>query len=504
MAMMPRQESRPASRYIDAALLTGIVLLALLLRVLFLGKESLWLDEAYSVEVAGTGSWGHLAGRLWNSDANMSLYYALLHIWIGLGRTEFVVRALSVLFAAISIPLVYLLGDKLLGRRTGILASFILALNVFHIEYAQEARSYSLLVLLTILASLLFVSAIRRPSSKAWSLYSGAIVLGIYAHLFAVFVLAAQWLSLTIRRRDVPWRAVTLSALAIGVLLAPLAVFALTNEHGQISWIPRPRPDLVPRLFTYLAGASPVTGVRFNGALFVAAEATRRLLALFYAACVGIALIRAGRLWFRQEKPSETWAYAFLLLWLLAPPILAYLISLIKPIFVFYYLIVSLAPLVILAADGLSRIRPTGTRAAAMVALASLAAVQVSAYYHFPRKEDWRGATRYILSRAQADDSVVFADGFRSAFEYYRDRYGQKAPGSVQIRSLSDALRQGPPGVWLVIAHISDAETATVQSRLARRYVVADRQRFFGGIQILLYKTKVTGIVQEPNKGPKR
>jgi mannosyltransferase len=145
------------------------VVLAVLLRVLFLGKESLTWDEISSVRVAG-GDWSHLVRTLWYGDVgmhpqgNMSFYYTLLHIWMGLGRSEFVLRLLSVLVAAGTIPLCYLLATELFGRRTGLVASLLLALNVFHIRYAQEVRSYALLVLLVTLSSLLFPYASRGRS----------------------------------------------------------------------------------------------------------------------------------------------------------------------------------------------------------------------------------------------------------------------------------------------------------------------------------------------------
>src|SRR4029077_10007763 len=111
------------------------------------------------------------------------------------------------------------------------------------IRYAQEVRSYALLVLLVTLSSLLFVRGIWRPSWKVWASYTGATVLGIYSHFFAALVLAAHWISLAfLRRRDVPWRFVAMSACSAGVLLLPLVVFVLRKDTGQIGWIPRPAP----------------------------------------------------------------------------------------------------------------------------------------------------------------------------------------------------------------------------------------------------------------------
>jgi uncharacterized membrane protein len=493
------QRTDRASRRLHGVSLAGIVALALLLRALFLGQEGFWYDEGESVHFARTDGLASLAARLWHEhEPNMSLYYALLNIWMSLGSTESVVRALSVLFAVITIPLVYLLGDRLFGRRTGLLASLLLALNLYHIDYSREARSYALLVLLTVLASLLFVSAIRRSTWSGWALYTVTIVLAIYSHFFAAFVAGAHGLSLALlRQRNFPWRQAVMSTCLAGVLLIPLGIFVLATKNmaGHLTGIPRPGPDAVPRLLSYLATGAPVARTPVGGRLDVTATVARRLLLFLYVGWVCIALVSAGQLRSRQTKSFETWAYAFLLLWLLVPPIVAYLVSFIIPIFFDRYLIVSLVPLILLAANGLSRIRSMAMSAIALIALVSLAALQATAYYHFPRKEDWRGAVEYIATQARPEDAVVVYTGspYNSSvaiFEYYRNRYRPRASSILHVLPLVDALREKPPRIWLVLAHIDTSQAATAESQLALEHVAVDNKRFFGDIQVLLYQAE--------------
>jgi hypothetical protein len=83
-----------------------------------------------------------------NFEANMVLYYAILRFWIHLGQSEFAVRSLSVVFALAAVTALYWLGTRTFGRKIGILGALLLAINGFHIEYSQDARSYSLLVFL--------------------------------------------------------------------------------------------------------------------------------------------------------------------------------------------------------------------------------------------------------------------------------------------------------------------------------------------------------------------
>jgi uncharacterized membrane protein len=66
----------------------------------------------------------------------MALYYFLLRFWLTLGGSEGFVRGLSVLFSVATIPITFFLGARLFGRRAGLLASLLLAVNAYHIHYA--------------------------------------------------------------------------------------------------------------------------------------------------------------------------------------------------------------------------------------------------------------------------------------------------------------------------------------------------------------------------------
>ena len=486
----------------------SIIALAVLLRVLFLGKESLWWDEAVSVHIAGL-DWS----RFWPALAeehNMDFYYLLLHFWMNLGRSEFMLRALSVLFAALTVPLFYSFGVTVFGPRTGLLAMLLLALNAYHLRYSQEARSYALVVLLVTLSSLFFVAGVQRPSWKAWGSYTATAVLAVYSHFFAVLVLLAQWISVVLlRRRDVPWRFLVTSACVIGLLLVPAAFFGLTKDTGQINWIPRTPPDSVPRALVYLAGATPVSEKPVEATFFRVAELARRLLLLLYMVFLGAAITSAARRWGSVRRSFETWKYGFLVAWLLVPPVFAYAFSMVKPIFIYYYLIVSLPPLVFVAAAGLSGIRQPQTFAAVLILFVGLAGVQLLSYYHYARKEDWRGATAYILSRAQPGDGVVFYyeyccnrdprripsqapptifsvdPGPRAAYEYYRD---QRIPSQAAptVFSVDDLQRDRSRRVWLVLSH-SGSLDRVVEAEVASNRRLAEQREFFGNIRVLLY-----------------
>ncbi len=156
-------------RYVSTApyILVGILILAALLRLLHLGRESLWWDEALTVAIVRL-DWEAFWKVLSHSEANMGLYFCLLRLWVNLGESEFVLRSLSALTGVLGVGLVYVLGKRLFDTKVGLIGAALLATNSFHIQYSQEARAYSLMVLLTALSSLFFLRAIEHSSRNEW------------------------------------------------------------------------------------------------------------------------------------------------------------------------------------------------------------------------------------------------------------------------------------------------------------------------------------------------
>src|SRR6266436_3086062 len=152
-------------------LLVLITLVAGFLRLHGIALKSFWLDEGISIEIARL-PWRQFFYVLRRREINMALYYLLLHFWLVLGSTEGFIRGLSVLFSVATVPVLYALGARLFGRGVGLLAAWLLAINAYHIRYAQEARSYALVVFMATLGTWLLVRNIARPAEARWGLYS--------------------------------------------------------------------------------------------------------------------------------------------------------------------------------------------------------------------------------------------------------------------------------------------------------------------------------------------
>ena len=171
-------------------LLLGILFIGLFLRVYDLGNESIWLDEGFSIRFANLNLSQIISLR---DNGLPPLYYIILHWWINLfGDSEFSIRFPSVIFGFLAIFMIYKIGNQIFDKDVGMLSSLLLGLSVFHIHYSQEARTYSLSVLLTLLSMYFFIKLLKKRSHIALIGYILFSILLMYSHLFGLFIIISQ------------------------------------------------------------------------------------------------------------------------------------------------------------------------------------------------------------------------------------------------------------------------------------------------------------------------
>jgi len=378
-----------------------------------LGAKSLWIDEWFSVYLARL-DWPAAWHTMVTGEANMMLYYVLLHYWVGLGLGEAAVRSFSTVVAVACIIPFYFLGAHLFGTRHALLASLLLATNAFFIRYAQEARAYSLVLLLTLTSSLLFVRALDRPTAGRWVAYAAVSALAIYAHFFAIWVLAVQLLAAMLPLAARGARLQLLAAQgAAAALVVPLVVLATRGKPmNALNWVPRPTRE------TLIAFGRELTG--YGGTA----------LAILYVVLCALFLLGNSR----PNVPPEArqrlrWSQGFLFAWLAVPVIGTFLFSrLVTPVFNTRFLIVSLAPLPLLAAGGVQMLRPAWLKLGTLAVLFAFTGWGLHTWYARMPKEGWRAATAYVVAHSTPGDGVVFDPPFiRGPFEYYLLRSNSEA-----------------------------------------------------------------------------
>src|SRR5215472_9263703 len=113
-SVQTRQEGQStvmSNRWFWAVLLLGVVL-----RFAFLSRESLWLDEAASVDIVRR-RWNDFVRVLWLGEANMTMFYLVLHpILSHVGDSEFWVRFPAAIAGIATIPVMFRLGEVVFDR----------------------------------------------------------------------------------------------------------------------------------------------------------------------------------------------------------------------------------------------------------------------------------------------------------------------------------------------------------------------------------------------------
>jgi mannosyltransferase len=235
---------RPAAAWHDiaaepsAAIVAVLVVLGGALRFYGLNHQGFWYDEANS-DFLVRHPLGQMLGLLPATESTPPLYYILAWFWTRIfGTGEAGLRSLSALFGVLLIPVAYALGKAAVTRRVGLVLAALVAFNPMLIWYSQEARSYSLLILLTAVALLALVWALRTPEPRAFAIWAVASILALTSHYYAILAVApmALWLLVHYGRRRAAQVAVAVVT-ACGAALIPLALSQNSTHHDQ--WISR-------------------------------------------------------------------------------------------------------------------------------------------------------------------------------------------------------------------------------------------------------------------------
>lgn len=435
-----------------------LVLGAATLRLFHLGLKSFWADEAFSITLAQFG-WADFRHALISSEANMALYYILLRFWSQISDTPSFVRALSVLAGVATVPAIYFAGESLFSRRAGIIAAVLLTVNVFHITYSQEARSYSLVVLLVTCSSLFFVRNVKSPGHAGGVWHVLTSVAALYTHFFAALVLLAQlvsWMLLPCQlRRGSQLR----NLIVIAALGFPLLLFIVFQRTSHLDWVQPPTAKEVYHLFTDFTGS----GLKF-------------LLFL-------LAITLASREWWLHRGVAdalETWSFAFVALWLLLPIAVTLVASYWRPIFSPRFLLICLPAALLLFAQGLALIRPNWLCFAMLVVVVCSSLVAGRSFYRKPGQEDWRAAISYLARNAQPDDVLIFASSYcRFPFNYNLRMSGVHLPQMrVELEDTHEAFSTPARHLWVVCANAATEEVPQFRFRQALPFRGVNMQEF--------------------------
>jgi uncharacterized membrane protein len=118
----------------------------------------------------------------------------------------------------------------------------LIAVSPFHILYAQEARMYSLQIVMILLSSAVLLRAIRINTKLSWGFYALSLSLSIYTHTLSLFVAVAHGIYVVatygVRRSKVLVAYLVATLLSL-LAFSPWLFFMITNSDqvvGTMTW----------------------------------------------------------------------------------------------------------------------------------------------------------------------------------------------------------------------------------------------------------------------------
>jgi uncharacterized membrane protein len=195
---------------------------------------SYWLDELYSV-TASAESWPVLFGHLLG-DVHPPLYQLVLKVWIGcFGQSELATRSLSWLCAVTALGI---LTRAAWGHGPVVLitATPFFATNIQFSYYANETRSYALVLLLATLVATTYPTGNRTPGIG----YCLSCLLLALTHYFGLIIAGASilvCLAQNLGRRDHARRLILLGIACLVWPFCHAAFGGLLSKSGGNFWI---------------------------------------------------------------------------------------------------------------------------------------------------------------------------------------------------------------------------------------------------------------------------
>ena len=428
-----------ASEQRTALVLTLLTLLAAGLRFWRLGDWSFWADEIATLRDAQD------LGKV----ITYPVGYALIGFAVRLfGSNEFAARLVPAVAGAISVPALYLIGRKIFSERAAILSAVLLAVSSYHIFFSQEARYYSLMMLLSMLAMWCAFVGFERNSLKG--LLGAVLLLALagWTHWTAGLALPAlAAYALWVSRKEGRPAGICWSNLAI--LFAPFAAFGVLFARPILS---------------FLADWHAKSGFSIGRCALTAAKLADR----YEPAALICAAVAAWMLLQQRDRRAK-----WLLSWALVPPALVVL-------FVGFaeggsrFALVALPAFLLLAGEGLDILiryaaedRKKVAWLLAGVVILSLG-LKDALYFTVERgqRPRWREAAEYVRSKAQAEGAPLIATAAPAGPEvlaFYLARPGLEGSMAVEPNptGLAELERQPKDRVcYVIVEQTSNARPA--------------------------------------------
>jgi 4-amino-4-deoxy-L-arabinose transferase-like glycosyltransferase len=427
-----------------AVAVAALTLVGFVLR-LIVAHQSLFGDELSTYWISATHGLGSVLSLLYgtaqvkHAEITPPLYFLASWLTTQIGHTPELLRLPSLIAGTLSIPVVYLLGLRTVGRRAALLATAVTALAPFMIYYSSEARSYAVMMLLVLVSTLAMLLAVDTRRTRWWFVYGVCSCAAFYTHYTCAFVLGAQLLWLWWAHPEMRRPA----------LLANLGALA-----GLLPWIPGLVNDFNSPTVSILSALSPFTlhDVRLAlehwtiGYPYATSARLSGLPGTIALVLLGAAVVIAagGALASVRRHTRITWRLrpehriVLVLALALATPIAeAFVSSFSTHVFGVRNLAASWPPLALALAALLVAAGPRLRLAAIPLALASFAIGGAKMLLHRYERPDYQAPISFIEQHARLGDVVIDETGNISP--------GPLTPLDVTLHAPLPVFRAGSP-----------------------------------------------------------
>lgn len=378
-----------------------------LLKIATVDYASLYVDEAASIFYAqeSWSDWWEYVQR----DSNPPLHFLLLKGWVSLfGISEVSVRGLSVLFSSGAAVVLYLLVKRYASSGAAWISVALFTMSNIQLHYAQEARGFALVVLLTTLSFWYYMRLFKdeKPKAAIGLLVANALLL--LTHYSAMFVPVVQAIGLLLwikkpRKLFLYWLAA--NVLIILALLPEWLTLNADKIGNTSKWYETPNMTMVYNLLKSLFGSKV------------------NLLAGGLLIGLGIGLTRTKYMQARK-------LFYISMLWLLGCLGLAFAMSFYVPMLSAKYMLYTSVGLYILIGITIDSF-PFKGNAHMFAVLALIIGIGLGFQSKQSKGEDWKGAVAWLdVNRGNADVLITRVYNNR-AFAYHYDRQAFAQPDSM-------------------------------------------------------------------------
>lgn len=401
---MKQLVSLDISKFITTHFKIFIILLAIAhiaIKFAYIGQESLYTDEPYSVFIAQQSLSQIFAQSL--QDSNPPLYLFLLHIWITIfGMSAIAVKSLSIVASIATGVMIALFAKKFLNVQTAVFGSVLFLLSNVQLYYSHEARTYALLGLFVVCSFYVFLSLLHAPSKKKLVILAIINVSILFLHYTVIYMHVVQALVALLyfkKFRKGFWYYGISQGLAL-LLFVPWIQIVLQNTPTGKGWIQPPSFGMLKYVVFTLSNTKKLFFI-FSGVLVV---------------FIGIYMFRRKQ-WINENFDKKKWI--LLLLWFVLPISLNYIVSQTFPSFLVRTVLFANIGLLLLVAYTISSL--TIHKSISIIAALYFVAVFVKQVnLTQERPEHWNTLVPQVIQQKHERTAIIVAPWWHyMSFTYY-------------------------------------------------------------------------------------